>query len=668
MEKCKLIKKGKNESNRNMRKLLFKNNNNAINNSRLKTTYNNLTKTYNLKLINKKNENKREEILNTLNNQKSYLHYQRDGLPRISIQKDISNSISPKKKKNISNKYSVYVPNFDSIIDKEGLIAQLYYISNDMDNQNKEIEYLKKDYNNLINNSLAYKIIIEKILDLDENGNYSNQPTLTNNLKKREKSKSENNFKIIKSIDEKEELIRKEGVNEQKKQLKNIINNNSYITKKYKNQYIIKNMNVNDKENQTKINVLLNQKIKLNKIYLEKERNLIKIKKNEKNIKFDEYLSLINNKNIELEELVEKSRKLQYQRYDKDNQINLYLIKIKKINDEINTTSEKIKSNKNELSNYLIDIENLSKLIEELKQKEILLNEDEKQNQNNLKEKIEKENKLDNLIKEKQNYFQEKQKIEAQIKDLEKKEDISKKVIDRKNLTIKGLNIENKDLSKQINYYEERRTKLLEKADQPRKNRLKMKEMENEIKNLEKNIVTYKVENDEKEKNMEDTIEKNNEHIVNQEEEINGHPSIIQDLNKEINNLKNELIQLEKDNKNKGEELSKIENEFKNKKEESKMEKENKEKLKKEKELEENNERQLKEKQNEEKINNYLKNKEELSKELEKVKEENKIIQEKNSNLKKVYKEKMELYKLAKEKQLKFQSLLNEIKELSNKS
>ena len=80
------------------------------------------------------------------------------------------------------------------IRDREGLIVELYHVSNDMDIQNQELEYLKKDYNNLLNNCLTYKIMIEKILRLDENGNYidlknneDNTSNEDNNIKKKGK-------------------------------------------------------------------------------------------------------------------------------------------------------------------------------------------------------------------------------------------------------------------------------------------------------------------------------------------------------------------------------------------------------------------------------------------------------------------------------------------------
>lgn len=679
MENRKIVKKEKSDGSKDMRKLLFSNNiYSSIKAPRLNTIYINTTKPNNLKIINKKNMNKREEILYTLNNKNSYPIFTNNGLPPISSQKSFNNFNSPNHINKNGNKFSFNVPRFEPR-DKEGLIVELYHITNDMDNQNKEIENLTKKYNNLINNSLAYKIIIEKILGLDEEGNFINDENSTNiySLKNREKSKSENNFKNINFIDEKEEFrknSRGKGNLNRNKTFKNRLYNNSYYTnntitrKNNKNKLIIKDLNFNDREFQTKIGVFLKQKTDLNRLLIEKERSLIKMRNDQKNKNFDEYLSLIERTNIELEELVNQSQKLQYEKYETEMQITSYLTKIKKITDEINTTSEKLKNNKNELQYNLKDIENLKKCKEELKQKEIKLNEEEKQNKNNFKEKQEKENKIDALLKEKKIYFEEQHKIQAQMKDLQKQEDNLKKSIDKKNLSIKGLQQENKDLEGQIKYYEDRRGKLLEKADQPRKNRIKMKEMENEIKDLEKNIVIYKVENDEKEKNMEETEEKNNELITNQEEEIKNHPNIVKELEEQINNLKKQLKEKENNNLKKGEELSKTEEEFSNKKEEAKQEKENMEKLRKEKEMQENNDKEMKNKQNEEKYNEFLKSKEELSNELQKLKEENNKIKEENKNTKNLHKEKMDLYKLASEKQLKLKQILNEIKDLSGDS
>ena len=670
------LKKGKSDDKKNLHQLLLKNNIfSTLNTPHLNTIYINTTKPNNLKIIKKKNINKREQILYTLNNKNSYTIFRQTGLPPIPSQKNFNHFNSPKNKYKPPNKYSFNIPHFEPR-DKEGLIVELYQLTNDMDNQNKEFANLTKDYNNLINNSLAYKLIIEKILGLDENGNFLNEEN--SSLKNREKSKSENNFKNINAIDEKVEFSAGDGNNNSgffktNTKYKNKIYNISNISSipstngnKIKNKMIMKDY-FNDKENQTKINVLLNQKAELNRLLIEKERALIKIKNNSKNKKFDEYLNLLDQINSELEEKLNNSKVLQYESYDTELQINSYLTKLKKITDEINSINSKLLISKKELEYNLKDIANLKKCKEELKEKEIKLNEDEKQTKNNFKEKREKENKLDTLLKENQKYFEEKEKIHVQIKELQKQEDLIKKIIDKKNLNIKKLNKENKDLERQILDYEKRRERLLEKADQPRKNRIKMKDMENEIKDLEKNIVTYKVESDEKEKNMEDNIEKNNELINNQEEEINNHPDIVKDLEEQINNLKNQLKEKENNNKIKGDELSKIEEDFNNKKERAKQEWAELEKIKKEKEMKEKSESEMKFKEIEDKINEYIKNKEELTSEAEKLKNNNVKFKEENKNLLKLHKEKMELCKLATEKQLKLNKLLNEIKDLENK-
>ena len=103
--------------------------------------------------------------------------------------------------------------------------------------------------------------------------------------------------------------------------------------------------------------------------------------------------------------------------------------------------------------------------------------------------KIEKENEINNLLEEKKVFFEEKQKLETQNQDLQKQENNLKKILEKKNLYIKSYEKENDNLQEMIKDYESRRNKLLERADQPRKNKQKMKDIENEIKTLEQNIV-----------------------------------------------------------------------------------------------------------------------------------------------------------------------------------
>ena len=143
----------------------------------------------------------------------------------------------------------------------------------------------------------------------------------------------------------------------------------------------------------------------MNKQIIKKKLLLFEIKKKKKNKIFDEFLQNLEKKNFDLENLVKYSQQLQYKKYETETQIATYIVKLKKINDELNATSEKLKTNKSELENNLKDIQNLTKLKEDLKEKEIKLNEEEIQSKNDFKEKIEKEAKLDNLLKEKSSFF-----------------------------------------------------------------------------------------------------------------------------------------------------------------------------------------------------------------------------------------------------------------------
>ena len=648
-------------------KLLLKNDKpSSINTPRFKTSYNNSK--VNLNIMDKKYTSKRDEILKmnkTIQSQKSSNKFNND---KSNIKKELIPN------ENVAQTLLEFTYPYLIKKDKEGLIVDLYHVSNEMDEQNNKLEELQQEYNNLISNSLAYKVIIEKILGIDENGNLINKSKENNksnndettNDKIKGKSKSENNLKLTTyAKTENKEFFPK--VNPDINDSETAKNNYILISqlKSKRNKMAIKSVFNNEQENSTKLNVLLREKNILTKKLIEKEKKLDKIKNLEKIKTFEESVSKLNAKNNELEELVSYSKELQIEKFETENKISAYNNKIKKYTDEINSINEKYKYNQKELENCNADVEYLQKCIEDLRAKEQILNEEEKQNMNNYKEKIEKESEINNLLEERKIFFDEKQKLEAQIQSLQKQEMNLKKTIEKKNIYIKSYEKENENLHLMIEDYESRRNKLLERADQPRKNRQRMKDIENEIKTLEQNIVTYKVENNEKENNMEDNVNKNNELIENQGKEIEGHDNIIKDLQNQIDTLKNDIKAGEEKLVQDEEKLNKLTEEFTKKEEEYRIEKENKEKEKQEKEMQYKNDEINKNKQNEEKINELIKNKNELNEESEKLKIENEKIKGENTNVKKAHQEKFEKYKLINDKMAKLNKILNEIKALN---
>ena len=648
-------------------KLLLKNDKpSSINTPRFKTSYNNSK--VNLNIMDKKYTSKRDEILKmnkTIQSQKSSNKFNND---KSNIKKELIPN------DNVAQTLLEFTYPYLIKKDKEGLIVDLYHVSNEMDEQNNKLEELQQEYNNLISNSLAYKVIIEKILGIDENGNLINKSKENNksnndettNDKIKGKSKSENNLKLTTyAKTENKEFFPK--VNPDINDSETAKNNYILISqlKSKRNKMAIKSVFNNEQENSTKLNVLLREKNILTKKLIEKEKKLDKIKNLEKIKTFEESVSKLNAKNNELEELVSYSKELQIEKFETENKISAYNNKIKKYTDEINSINEKYKYNQKELENCNADVEYLQKCIEDLRAKEQILNEEEKQNMNNYKEKIEKESEINNLLEERKIFFDEKQRLEAQIQSLQKQEMNLKKTIEKKNIYIKSYEKENENLHLMIEDYESRRNKLLERADQPRKNRQRMKDIENEIKTLEQNIVTYKVENNEKENNMEDNVNKNNELIENQGKEIEGHENIIKDLQNQIDTLKNDIKAGEEKLVQDEEKLNKLTEEFTKKEEEYRIEKENKEKEKQEKEIQYKNDEINKNKQNEEKINELIKNKNELNEESEKLKIENEKIKGENTNVKKAHQEKFEKYKLINDKMAKLNKILNEIKALN---
>ena len=238
----KTLSKGKNEGSKDINKLIFKKDQGL--------SYQNNSKSNNIKLINKKMENKREEILNKL--KMPYVIFRKPDLQSGNYTKN-SNTINSPINAALRNSYNIQ--NLEPR-DKEALIVELYHVTNDMDMQSKELEDLKKDYSNLVNNSLTYKIIIERILKMDQNGYSTTDNKEETESKKREKCKSENNFKSANNtIDENEEIVKHKKAKRHKintlKRVKNKGNNTFYSSaiKTNNGKFILKNINLNDKEN-----------------------------------------------------------------------------------------------------------------------------------------------------------------------------------------------------------------------------------------------------------------------------------------------------------------------------------------------------------------------------------------------------------------------------------
>ena len=192
----------KTNANENSTKLLFKNDKLSFNSTpRYKTSYSNSKA--NSKIMDKKYINKRDEIL-----KKSKTTQYANNTRKINYNEKPKESTA-------QNLFNFTYPYMNKK-DKEGLIVDLYHVSNEMDEQNNKLEELQQEYNNLISNSLAFKIIIEKILGVDENGNAINKNdnneqkgnvnnnvnnnninnNENNNNKIKENSKSENNLKL----------------------------------------------------------------------------------------------------------------------------------------------------------------------------------------------------------------------------------------------------------------------------------------------------------------------------------------------------------------------------------------------------------------------------------------------------------------------------------------
>ena len=310
------------KTNEGFNKLLYKHDKYSSNNTpKYKTSYTNSKA--NSKIMDKKYISKRDEIL------------------RKSKTAINANNLKKSNENNEQNLFSFTFPYMNKK-DKEGLIVDLYHVSNEK-------------YNNLLSNSLAFKIIIEKILNVDENGNSINKKDdndNNNDNKIKENNKSENNLKLFNNPVN-------QNSNENFPNVNNLNNNNNIINqfKTKKNKLPIKNVFDNEVENATKLNILQREKKLVSKKLIDKENKLDKIKNLEKIKNFEECVSKLKTKNNELEELITFSKELQIDKFETENKIISYNNKIKKFSEEINSINEKCKYNKKELENGKADVD-----------------------------------------------------------------------------------------------------------------------------------------------------------------------------------------------------------------------------------------------------------------------------------------------------------------------
>ena len=383
---------------------------------------------------------------------------------------------NPNKKqlKTINN--NTYDIQLEYTNEKEKIISQLFSEKSECDKKNLELIELRNIYKRLKENNMTYKLIIEKILDIED---------------ETEEDDNNNNdlYKEVKKINKKKKHI---GIN--------------------------------------LINFLKKQILEYDKTIEEKNKILEETKKEERITNFININKLLNAKNRELEFLVFGSQELQYFQCGMDNRVDFLNISIKKFKENIINLNDKLKLNEKLVKDNEDMIQKIIKEKEAIKNKIEKL---EKEKRRVEEEKIKKKEILIKSINEYENMYEiekDKEKIENNIERLVKQENIIKKTIEKNNTKI--------IISKKHNNSLENDLSIIEKQDenirQYIKNKQDIKTYEKEIKLMKEEIEKNKkieleliIKNEEEKERIQREIEEFEKARINLINKIN-------ELNREL--------------------------------------------------------------------------------------------------------------------------------------
>ena len=399
---------------------------------------------------------------------------------------------------NISNKIQKKNKKFDTV-EKEKILNQIILSKKDLDKINNDLKEYKKFYHQLQETNLTFKVIIERLLKINQ---------LDNSLDNIEYTISEN------------------------------------------------------KKLEKKLSPFKKQLINYEKSIERQERILTETKKEKKINNFYEINNLLDEKNQELENLISQNKKLQMSKHAKYEQINYYYNTIQDLRDNYTKMDGHLKINEKKLNNCddeIYDLETekeqiikkLNVIIEESVNID-LSNEHKKKELNSIKKKYERQ----------KNIEKNKEKDENELINILNKIENMKKIIEKNNNKINMINYDNDEMENDIYIMQAENDKLIDKYKQAQKEINTLNKYEKEIKLIKEQITKIKEKKNEIKigggANNDDTFFVTLQKDVPKEEKIDENSIIIEDVEK----LKNELEEKQKEKALKEKELEEIKNEY----------------------------------------------------------------------------------------------------------
>ena len=399
---------------------------------------------------------------------------------------------------NISNKIQKKNKKFDTV-EKEKVLNQIILSKKDLDKINNDLKEYKKFYHQLQETNLTFKVIIERLLKINQ---------LDNSLDDIEYTISEN------------------------------------------------------KKLEKKLSPFKKQLINYEKSIERQERILTETKKEKKINNFYEINNLLDEKNQELENLISQNKKLQMSKHAKYEQINYYYNTIQDLRDNYTKMDGHLKINEKKLNNCDDEIYNLETEKEQIiKKLNVIIeesvnidlsNEHKKKELNSIKKKYERQ----------KNIEKNKEKDENELINILNKIENMKKIIEKNNNKINMINYDNDEMENDIYIMQAENDKLIDKYKQAQKEINTLNKYEKEIKLIKEQITKIKEKKNEikidNSANNDDTFFVTLQKDVPKEEKIDENSIIIEDVEK----LKNELEEKQKEKALKEKELEEIKNEY----------------------------------------------------------------------------------------------------------
>ena len=368
---------------------------------------------------------------------------------------------------------------------RDNLIIQLYHITMDMNQVDKEIKELKNLFNHEEKENMAHKFIINKILNENQNvkvvEHKFDSPKNTKNKSFAEENNNENKSK--------NSTIKVRSVK------KGFFSKNFNILEKNKNRTIPNSIKkIKTRNSKSKIDTLKKELDFYQKMIESKEEKLKNFNKKEGTMIYKGINLMIDKQNKNFENLNKIGNEIINKVFQTDEKIFELSQKLYKLREKNNKSLEQIEIYKTKISEIEVQINNLINVRKKKRKEEQEQEEKKNKEQSELNSLINEKKILEEKYDKKAELKIEENDYKNELENLNRDEKKYKLKIEVNELKLEHCQKKNKELNQKIEEYEKERSNLLEQSKVPRRNKMKIEEMENELDKLVEEIENYEKE------------------------------------------------------------------------------------------------------------------------------------------------------------------------------